>query len=99
MKTIVIAVALALLASPASAVTTTKFVLANAGWTDLGTGPLLLGFAGSGVYAISDTTPSFKGEGFTMISGDSVSLNTASHVWAMSPSSSGVSAYVAPISP
>ena len=92
--------ALSLMASPAFAVATTKSVLANTAWTDLGVGPLLLCFKGaSGVYAISDTTPSLVNEGFTMLSGDSVSLKTTSHVWATSRDALGVTAFTAPISP
>lgn len=85
---------------PLGAVTTAKFALTNAAWTDLGAGPLLLSFRGSsGVYAISDATPSLTSEGFTMIAGDSAPIKTTSHVWATSKDALGVTAYVAPISP
>lgn len=87
---------LALLATPAMAVTSTvRFVLDNAHWTDLGPGPLLLGFKGAGVFAVSDTTPTIPlTEGFTMISGDSRYITAASHVWAMSLNNQPANAYV-----
>ena len=48
------ALASLLMISPAFAVSTAKFTLTSAAWTDLGAGPLLLSFAGSGVFAIGD---------------------------------------------
>jgi hypothetical protein len=85
-------------ASPAAADTTTKFALSNSGWTDLGPGPLLLSFTGiGGVFAISDTTPSFKNEGFGKARGGSIKIPTPSHVWATTKDVYGVMAYVAPI--
>ncbi len=89
----------ALAAAPLDAATvTTKTPLTNAGWTDLGAGPLLLSFRGSGVYQIADATPSIVSEGFTIPQGGSVNLNTSSHVWAMAQGASGVDAYTAPSS-
>jgi hypothetical protein len=96
MKRLVFALALVMaLAAPALAVTTAKFTLTNAAWTDLGAGPLLLTFKGSGVFAVGDATPSIpKSEGFTMISGDSFYINSTSHVWGMAQGAPSVTAYV-----
>ena len=95
----VLATALSMLASPLLAATaTTKFVLTNAAWTDLGAGPLLLSFKGDGVYAVSDTVPSLTG-GFTRARGGSIPIDTASHVWAMAASANGAAVYAAPIMP
>ena len=89
-----------LLASPAFAVSTAKFTLNSASWTDLGAGPLLLSFTGSGVFAIGDAAPVIPlSEGFTMIAGESVNVSTTSHVWAMAKGAPSANAYVAPISP
>jgi hypothetical protein len=83
------------LASPLAAATTAKFTLTNTAWTDLGAGPLLLSFKGSGVFAVADTTPTLSlGEGFTMISGDSFYINSTSHVWGSAKGAPGVTAYV-----
>ena len=86
-----------LLVSPLmAATTTTRFALTNTAWTDLGAGPMLLSFKGSGVFAVADTTPAIPlGEGFTMISGDSFYISSTSHVWGMAQGSAGVNAYVA----
>jgi hypothetical protein len=93
-----ISVLLLALASPCLAATaTTKFQLTNAGWTDFGAGPLHLTFRGQGVYAIADATPTLTGEGFRLISGDSVNVRTPSHVWGMATGAANVDAYVAPI--
>jgi hypothetical protein len=81
--------------SSAMAVVTTKFVLDNTTWTDLGAGPMLLGFTGGAVYAIGDTTPTIpKSEGFTIPSGESFKVDTTSHVWGMAKDVFGVNAYV-----
>jgi hypothetical protein len=77
------------------ATTTTKFSLTNSGWTDLGAGPLLLGFTGAGVFAIGDVTPVIPiSEGFTVVRGEAFRVETSSHVWAMASGASGVTAYV-----
>lgn len=90
--------ALAVSAAPAlGAVATTKYSLTNSGWTDLGAGPLLLAFRGTGVFAVGDTTPSLGGEGFGVRTGRSFPLKTTSHVWARAPGAFGVDAYAAPI--
>jgi hypothetical protein len=93
----VLALALFLsLTAPSLAVTTAKFTLVNTAWTDLGPGPMLLSFKGSGVFAIADTAPAIPlGEGFTMISGDSFYVSSTSHVWATTQGAAGVVAYVA----
>ena len=84
------------LAAPALAVATAKFTLTNTAWTDLGAGPLLLNFKGSGVFAVADTTPSIPlSEGFTMLSGESFYVSTTSHVWGMAQGNPSVTAYVA----
>jgi hypothetical protein len=90
--------ALAVSAAPAlGAVATAKYTLTNSGWTDLGAGPLLLAFRGTGVFAIGDTTPTLVGEGFGVRPGRSKPLKTTSHVWATAKGAFGVDAYVAPI--
>lgn len=91
------AIFLLLLVSPLMAATTTaKFTLNNSNWVDLGAGPLLLSFNGSGVYAISDTTPTLpKSEGFGIPNGKSAHIDTTSHVWAMAQGAPNVTAYVA----
>jgi hypothetical protein len=99
-RTRVCAFLLALAVSTAptlGAVATTKYSLTNSGWTDLGAGPLLLGFNGTGVFAVSDTTPSLNSEGFGIRAGRSFPVKTTSHVWATAPSASSVNAYAAPI--
>ena len=63
---------------------TTKYTFTNASWTDLGAGPLLLGFNGVGVFAVSDTTPLLGAEGFGIRAGRSSPLKTTSHVWGSS---------------
>ena len=78
-----------------AATVTTKFVLNNTSWTDLGAGPMLLGFTGGAVYAIGDTTPTIpKSEGFTIPSGESFKVDTTSHVWGMARDAFSVNAYV-----
>jgi hypothetical protein len=91
--------ALAVSAAPAlGAVATTKYALTNSGWTDLGAGPLLLGFNGTGVFAIGDTTPTLVDEGFGIRAARSFPVKTTSHVWARAtPGAFSVSAYAAPI--
>jgi hypothetical protein len=93
---------LLLLVSPLSlpkgeaATATVKFTLDNTHWVDLGAGPMLLTFRGTGVYAVGDVTPAIPTtEGFTMISGDSFYVSSTSHVWGMAKGSAGVTAYVA----
>jgi hypothetical protein len=96
-----LAIALMLIAagtSSALADTTAKYALSNAGWTDLGPGPMLLSFNGpTGVFAISDATPTLKAEGFGKARGGSIRVVTPSHVWATATGNYGVTAYVAPI--
>jgi hypothetical protein len=88
-----LASAASVIVSPlAAAVVTTKTVVTNSAWTDLGAGPMLLSFTGDGVYAIGDTTPSLT-EGFSIKKGASHALSTTSHVWVRATSSSGVSVY------
>jgi hypothetical protein len=83
------------LTSAMAAVVTTKFVLNNTSWTDLGAGPMLLGFSGGGVYAVGDTTPTIpKSEGFSIPSGESFYISSTSHVWGMSRDVFNVNAYV-----
>jgi hypothetical protein len=98
MRFLAVFLAFLLTATAAEAATTTKFTVTNAAWTDLGAGPMLLSFRGTGVYAVSDTTPSLVQEGFGVAMGDSVAINTTSHVWAMAKDAANVDAYVAPIS-
>jgi hypothetical protein len=90
--------ALLVSATPAFAVATTKYALTNSGWTDLGAGPMLLSFQGSGVFAVGDTTPTLVNEGFGIRAGRSFPIKTTSHVWAKAPGAFSVNAYVAPIS-
>jgi hypothetical protein len=97
-----LAIALMLIAagtsSAAAATTTAKYALSNAGWTDLGPGPMLLSFNGpTGVFAISDATPTLKAEGFGKALGGSIKIPTPSHVWGAATGNFGVTAYVAPI--
>lgn len=95
MKRLLFAAFFVLSLTSAFAVVTTKFVLNNTSWTDLGAGPMLLGFSGGGVYAIGDTTPTIpKSEGFTIPSGESFKVDTTSHVWGMAKDVFGVNAYV-----
>ena len=95
MTRLLFAALFALSLTAAMAVTTTKFVLNNTSWTDLGAGPMLLGFTGGAVYAIGDTTPTIpKSEGFTIPSGESFKVDTTSHVWGMAKDVFGVNAYV-----
>jgi hypothetical protein len=84
-------------ATPAFAVATTKYTLTNSGWTDLGAGPMLLSFQGSGVFAVGDTTPTLVNEGFGIRAGRSFPVKTTSHVWARATGAFGVNAYAAPI--
>ena len=81
------------------AVATAKFSLTNAGWTDLGAGPMLLTFRGVGVYAVGDAAPAWLAEGFSRSRGGAIRLTTTSHVWASASGAAGVDAYVAPIVP
>jgi hypothetical protein len=81
----------------AAAVVTTKYLVANSAWTDLGAGPMLLSFRGDGVYAIGDTTPSLADEGLHIRVGDSLPLSTTSHVWVRATSANSVSVYTASI--
>jgi hypothetical protein len=95
MKRLFLAVLFVLSLTAAFAVVTTKFVLNNTTWTDLGAGPMLLGFTGGAVYAIGDTTPTIpKSEGFTIPSGESFKVDTTSHVWGMARDAFSVNAYV-----
>lgn len=96
MKRLFLAALFALsLTAAAMAASTTKFVLTNSAWTDLGAGPMLLGFTGGGVYAIGDTTPAIpKSEGFSIPSGESFYISSTSHVWGMSRDMFNVNAYV-----
>jgi hypothetical protein len=94
---VVLASALALvLVSPlAEAVATAKYALTNTGWQDLGVGPMLLSFRGNGVFAVGDVTPVIPvGEGFSVLSGASYRVETASHVWGSATGSAGVTVYV-----
>jgi hypothetical protein len=85
---------LMLIVVPATAATTTKFALSASTWTDLGAGPMIISATGQAVFAIGDTTPALPAnEGGLIPAGDSLSLNTASHVWAM-PKVAGVGATV-----
>lgn len=96
MKTLLLALAfLAASIAPLEAVTTAKFTLTNASWTDLGAGPLLLNFRGDGAFAVGDVTPTLPiGEGFSIPANASYRVETASHVWGASKSNLGVTAYV-----
>jgi hypothetical protein len=81
--------------TPLFAVTTAKFAVTNAAWTDLGAGPMLVSFRGDGAFAVGDITPTIPvGEGFSILSGDSFKVDSTSHVWATSKTNSGVTAYV-----
>ena len=93
-------IALALWATPAWAVVTQKVAVNATTWTDLGAGPLLIAPYGRVVYAISDTTPAIPArEGFPLVDNVSVTVNTASHIYAMAQdsASAAVYVYVAPV--
>jgi hypothetical protein len=85
----------------AGAVATTKITLSATAWSDLGVGPLMLGYGGHGnvVYAIGDVAPTIPlKEGFVFpTTGGSRCINTASHVWAMAAVPYPTWVYVAPI--
>ena len=95
-KLLLISALLLVSIAPLEAVTTAKFSVSNAAWTDLGAGPMLLSFRGSsGVFVVADTTPAIPiGEGFTIMAGDSMRVESTSHVWAASKDNLGVVAYV-----
>jgi hypothetical protein len=96
-KLLLIATLLLASVAPLEAVTTAKFALTNTAWTDLGAGPLLLSFKGNGAFAVGDVNPAPgipAGEGFSVLSGASYRVETASHVWGSATSSSGVTVYV-----
>jgi len=84
-----------------AAVATTKLTLNVTTWTDLGAGPLMLGYGGHGnvVYAIGDVTPTIPiKEGFVFpTTGGPKCINTASHVWAMAAVPYPTWVYVSPI--
>jgi hypothetical protein len=82
------------------AATTSKFALTNTAWTSLGAGPLVLTFQGEGVYAVSDTIPVGSSpplaEGLKIPSGTTITVNTASNVWAMATTPATTNVYAAP---
>ena len=96
MKKLALLVLLLLASTPAWAVTTTKATLTNAGWTDLGVGPMLISFRGAAGFAVADTTPAAAvpiGEGFQILNGSSFRVETTSHVWGSASGNSSVTVY------
>ena len=98
----VLACLFALLAvvSANAAVVTTRTPVTNAAWLDLGAGPMMLSFKGTGAYAIADTTPTIPAsEGFSIAAGDTAKIKSTSHVWVMATSAAEVTAFCAPCTP
>ena len=100
-RLIVASLALLLATSTLGAVATSKITLSTTTWSDLGVGPLIVGYGGHGnvVIAIGDLTPTIPiKEGFVFpTTGGPKCFNTASHVWAMTTTPYASWIYVAPI--